>query len=122
MWVNNLTNWGIMGPDHDYFEQGNLDYFSGVSSCVGAPICRLNLTSDGSGKHHSWYCDYIQVTFSGAHRQCEQTTFYVDQWLSTTVSPFHLTATIDVCAKGNGAVKERIGARRRRGGRKFDSR
>ncbi|TYG90977.1 hypothetical protein ES288_A12G226800v1 [Gossypium darwinii] len=94
VWIAELRSWGLMPYAHDYFERGNLDVFSGrgccsnrvgsVGSCIGSP-CRLNLTSDGSGWHHGWYCDYIE------------TVFYVDQWLATDIPPFQLTAFRDGC-------------------------
>ncbi|CAN0902330.1 PLAT domain-containing protein 2 [Linum grandiflorum] len=99
VWIPNLESWGLMGPTHDYFERGNVDIFSGRAPCIGAPICRLNLTSDGSGAHHGWYCDYLEVTSTGAHKQCRQTIFYVEQWLATDVSPYRLTAMLDGCRK-----------------------
>ncbi|URD88712.1 Embryo-specific protein 3, (ATS3) [Musa troglodytarum] len=62
-----------MGPSHDYYERGALDAFSGRGPCgLAAPLCRLNLTSDGAGPHHGWFCDYVEVTPRGptphAHR------------------------------------------------------
>lgn len=86
-----------MGHSHDYFERGNLDIFTGLGPCVGAPLCRLNLTSDGSGGHHGWYCDFVEVTSTGPHKDCSQSIFYVDQWLATDAPPFELTAVIDGC-------------------------
>ncbi|TXG70622.1 hypothetical protein EZV62_005564 [Acer yangbiense] len=108
VWVPNLRSWGLMGPNHDYFERGNIDIFSGRGPCVGAPVCCLNLTSDGSGSHHSWYCDYVQVTTAGPQRRCGQTTFYVDQWLSTVVPPFQLTTVIDGCTRRHGSARQGI--------------
>ncbi|KAG5558340.1 hypothetical protein RHGRI_008312 [Rhododendron griersonianum] len=97
VWVPNLRSWGLMGHSHDYFERGNLDIFTGLGPCVGAPLCRLNLTSDGSGAHHGWYCDFVEVTSTGPHKDCSQSIFYVDQWLATDAPPFELTAVIDGC-------------------------
>lgn len=101
-----------MGPSHDYYERGNIDIFSGRGPCIGTPLCRLNLTSDGSGKHHGWYCDYIEVTSTGPHKQCSQTIFYVNQWLATDVAPFQLTAQLDGCSswdqRAKQVVKERF--------------
>jgi hypothetical protein len=56
--ITNLEAWGgLMRPGHNYFERGNLDIFSGRAPCLAAPICAINLTSDGSGPHHGWYCN-----------------------------------------------------------------
>ncbi|KAA3460442.1 lipoxygenase-like proteiny domain-containing protein 1-like [Gossypium australe] len=68
----------------------------GRGSCIGSP-CRLNLTSDGSGWHHGWYCDYIEITSTGPQQPCAQTVFYVDQWLAADIPPFQLTAFRDGC-------------------------
>nr|XP_010919638.1 PLAT domain-containing protein 3 [Elaeis guineensis] len=97
--VKDLVSWGgLMGPDHDYFERGNLDIFSGRGPCgLSTPLCRLNVTSDGSGKHPGWYLDYVEVTFTGPHLNCSQTLFNVYRWLATDAWPFQLTATINVC-------------------------
>ncbi|XP_054789592.1 PLAT domain-containing protein 3-like [Prosopis cineraria] len=97
LWIPNLWSWGLMGPTHDYFKRGNRDIFSGRGPCIGSPICRLNLTSDGSGAHHSWFCEYIEVTSTGPHKNCSQSVFCVDQWVAHEVAPFDLTALIDGC-------------------------
>lgn len=107
VWVPNLKPWGLMGPTHDYFERSNLDIFSGRGPCIGSPICRLNLTSDGAGAHHGWFCDYVEVTSTGPHKHCSQTIFYVDQWLADDAPPFLLTAVVDGCH--GAAVEKRRG-------------
>lgn len=97
--VEDLEAWGgLMGPGHDYYERGNLDVFSGRGPCgLSAPLCRLNLTSDGSGPHHGWYCEYVEVTAAGPHVPCTQTLFYVRQWLATDAPPYQLYALVDGC-------------------------
>ncbi|KAM6563793.1 hypothetical protein CsatB_023791 [Cannabis sativa] len=91
--INNLEAWGgLMGPGYNYFERGNLDIFSGRGPCLTAPICALNLTSDGTGPHHGWYCNYLEVTTTGAHIDCNQKLFTIEQWLATDTSPYELTA------------------------------
>nr|XP_048326602.1 PLAT domain-containing protein 3-like [Ziziphus jujuba var. spinosa] len=101
VWVPDLESWGLMGSTYNYFERGNLDIFTGRGPCVGAPLCRLNLTSDGTGPHSGWYCDYIEVTSTGPHTACSQTVFYVDQWLAVDAPPYKLTAILDGCKNGN---------------------
>jgi hypothetical protein len=81
-----------MGSDYNYFERGNLDIFSGRGPCLDGPICNMNLTSDGSGAHHGWYCNYVEVTSTGVHTPCAQHQFTVEQWLATEMSPYELTA------------------------------
>ncbi|KAK9265834.1 hypothetical protein L1049_027279 [Liquidambar formosana] len=106
VWVPNLESWGLMGPKHDYYERDNLDIFSGRGPCIGAPLCRLNLTSDGSGSHHGWYCDSVEVTSTGPHKQCSKSIFYVEQWLATDAPPFQLTAYLDGCKMWNTPPKQ----------------
>ncbi|KZV51909.1 lipoxygenasey domain-containing protein 1-like [Dorcoceras hygrometricum] len=97
VWISNLRNWGIMGPDHDYFERGNSDIFTGLGPCIESPICRLNVTSDGSGAHHGWFCDQIEVTSTGPHKGCSKSIFYVYRWLATDAPPYELSAFLDGC-------------------------
>ncbi|GKV33843.1 hypothetical protein SLEP1_g42293 [Rubroshorea leprosula] len=97
MSVSNLKAQGLKSPSHDYFERGNLDSFSGRGACIEPPACRLNLTCDGSGEHHGWYVDYIEVTSTGPHKPCSQSVFYVDRWLASDAPPFELTAVVDGC-------------------------
>ncbi|KAI9081533.1 hypothetical protein K1719_036419 [Acacia pycnantha] len=104
--VPNLRSWGLMSPSHDYFERGNRDIFSGRGPCIDAPVCRLNLTSDGAGAHPSWFCDHVEVTSTGPHINCSQSIFYIDQWLANDVPPFGLTALIDGCYNVAAETKE----------------
>ncbi|XP_057970503.1 PLAT domain-containing protein 3-like [Malania oleifera] len=106
--VADLEAWGgLMGPSHDYFERGNLDIFSGRGRCLSGPFCAMNLTSDGSGPHHGWYCNYVEVTYTGAHIPCFQQLFKVEQWLARDAPPYQLNAFRDGCdwsgsSGGNG--------------------
>ncbi|KAH1082712.1 hypothetical protein J1N35_022473 [Gossypium stocksii] len=96
--ISNLEAWGgLMEPGHDYFERGNLDIFSGRGRCLGAPVCSMNLTSDGSGTGHGWYCNYVEVTMTGVHTACSQQQFTVEQWLALDTSPYTLTAIRNYC-------------------------
>lgn len=98
--IRDLEKWGgLMGPGYDYFERGNLDIFSGRGPCLSGPVCSLNLTSDGSGPHHGWYCNYVEVTTTGVHRSCDQAQFEVEQWLALDTSPYELTAIRNYCPK-----------------------
>ncbi|CAA2938738.1 PLAT domain-containing 3-like [Olea europaea subsp. europaea] len=97
--IKNLEAWGgLMGPDYNYFERGNLDIFSGRGPCLTGPVCSMNLTSDGSGSHHGWYVNYVEVTTTGVHRKCTQVSFTVEQWLATDRSPHELTAVRNYCS------------------------
>ncbi|KAK8658879.1 hypothetical protein V6N13_029098 [Hibiscus sabdariffa] len=106
IWIQDLRSWGLMPPDHDYFERGNLDAFSVRGGCIGPP-CRLNLTSDGIGRHHGWYCDYVEVTSTGPQAQtgCTQTVFFIGQWLAVDVPPFQLAAYRDGCYRQDEKLK-----------------
>lgn len=100
--IPNLKAWGgAMGEGHNYLERGNLDVFTGRGPCIGSPVCKLNLASDGSGSHHSWFCDYVEVISTGPHKPCSKTVFVVNQWLSQDVPPYTLTALIDRCRVEN---------------------
>ncbi|KAL6225210.1 hypothetical protein ACLB2K_004061 [Fragaria x ananassa] len=106
--IRNLETWGgLMGSDYDYFERGNLDIFSGRGPCLTAPICALNLTSDGYGSGHGWYVNYLEVTSTGAHIPCSQQLFTIEQWLATDTSPYELTAIRNYCDSNDG-VEEKI--------------
>ncbi|XP_010027844.2 PLAT domain-containing protein 3 [Eucalyptus grandis] len=101
IWITDLEAWGgLMRPGHNYFERGNLDVFSGRGPCLSAPVCAMNLTSDGSGPHHGWYCNYVEVTTTGAHIPCSQKEFTVEQWLARDVTPYELTAIRNRCPDG----------------------
>ncbi|KAL7598884.1 PLAT domain-containing protein 3 [Lactuca sativa] len=104
--INNLEAWGgLMGPGYNYFERSNLDIFSGRGPCLTGAPCEMNITSDGTGAHHGWYCNYIEVTTTGAHIPCAQQTFTVEQWLATDTSPYELTAVRNYCGSdGDGSL------------------
>ncbi|XP_047327709.1 PLAT domain-containing protein 3-like [Impatiens glandulifera] len=109
--INDIELWGgLMGQAYDYFERGNLDIFSGRGPCLDAPICALNLTSDGSGPNHGWYCNYVEVTATGPHMGCSQQLFTIEQWLATDTSPYELTAIRDYCGPyvSNPTVGKRV--------------
>uniref|UniRef100_A0A0D9W5R0 PLAT domain-containing protein n=1 Tax=Leersia perrieri TaxID=77586 RepID=A0A0D9W5R0_9ORYZ len=98
--VTNLERWGgLMGAGHDYYERGNVDVFSGRAPCLPSPPCRMNLTSDGAGAHHGWYCKSVEVTATGPHAGCAKATFGVEQWLARDAPPYQLYAERSVCAK-----------------------
>ncbi|BAS89507.1 Os04g0456300 [Oryza sativa Japonica Group] len=97
-----------MGAGHDYYERGNVDVFSGRAPCLPSPPCRMNLTSDGAGAHHGWYCKSVEVTATGPHAGCAKAAFDVEQWLATDAPPYQLYAERSVCAKSRpGGEEER---------------
>uniref|UniRef100_A0A803KSL4 PLAT domain-containing protein n=1 Tax=Chenopodium quinoa TaxID=63459 RepID=A0A803KSL4_CHEQI len=98
---------GLMEKAHDYYERGNLDIFSGRCPCLSRPVCAMELASDGSGSHHSWYCNYVEVTTTGPHIQCGQQLFTIEQWLSRDRSPHELSAFKDNCNNDDGLKRRR---------------
>ncbi|KAL9229728.1 hypothetical protein vseg_005164 [Gypsophila vaccaria] len=97
--ITDIEQWGgLMGPNYDYFERSNLDVFSGRGPCLSGPVCAIKVVSDGSGPHHGWYLDYVEITTTGPHKGCAQQKFEVYQWLATDTSPYELTAERDYCA------------------------
>ncbi|XP_054823580.1 PLAT domain-containing protein 3-like [Prosopis cineraria] len=92
--INNLQNWGIMGPSHDYFERGNLDLFSGNGPCLR--VCAIAVASNGQGTKPGWYLDYVDVTSTGP-----KSAFSVNQWLAINEWPHHLYASVNLCAGAN---------------------
>lgn len=96
--IKNLEAWGgVMGENHKYYERGNLDIFTGRGPCLPRPVCSMELTSDGSGYSHSWYCNYVEVTVTGPNIPCAQQLFTVDEWLSRDRGPKQLNAIRDNC-------------------------
>ncbi|XP_052151257.1 PLAT domain-containing protein 3-like [Oryza glaberrima] len=105
--IRDLERWGgLMGDGHDYYERGNLDIFSGRGPCMRQAPCRMNLTSDGTGPHHGWYCNYLEATVTGPHLGCAQQLFTVEQWLATDASPYRLYAVVDNCNKAKDAAAD----------------
>ncbi|XP_062225813.1 PLAT domain-containing protein 1-like [Phragmites australis] len=101
--IRDLARWGgLMGAGHNYYERGNLDIFSGRGPCMRQEPCWANLTSDGAGAHHGWYCNYVEVTATGPHLGCAQQLFTVEQWLATDAPPYRLYKVVDNC----GAKRE----------------
>nr|KYP75802.1 hypothetical protein KK1_020008 [Cajanus cajan] len=97
-----------MDPGHNYYERGNLDIFSGRGPCLEGPVCAVNLTSDGSGPHHGWYVNYVEVTTTGVHKSCSQQQFTVEQWLATDTSPYELWAVRNYCDYSLGQARSQI--------------
>ncbi|WVZ73637.1 hypothetical protein U9M48_021922 [Paspalum notatum var. saurae] len=104
--ISDLPSWGgLMGQGHSYFERGNLDIFSGRGPCMAKPPCWMRVASDGTGAHHGWYCNYVEVTVTGPHKGCAQQLFTVEQWLATDAPPYKLEAVVENCsADGEGAA------------------
>nr|CAB3503207.1 unnamed protein product [Digitaria exilis] len=103
--ISDLPSWGgLMGQGHSYFERGNLDIFSGRGPCMARPPCWMRVASDGTGPHHGWYCNYVEVTVTGPHKGCAQQLFTVEQWLATDAPPYKLDAVVDHCSSDAGTA------------------
>ncbi|KAJ7125429.1 hypothetical protein O6H91_02G052300 [Diphasiastrum complanatum] len=103
--IDNLVPWGgLMPKDYNYYERGNLDIFSGLGYCLATPICKLVISSDGSGPHHGWYVNYLEVTSTGPHIPCGQHLFTLEQWLATDAYPYELTAVSASCEVLTAAI------------------
>ncbi|XP_037478903.1 PLAT domain-containing protein 1-like [Triticum dicoccoides] len=110
--ISDLPSWGgLMWQGHSYFERGNLDIFSGRGPCMASAPCRMRVSSDGTGPHHGWYCNYVEVTVTvtGPHRGRAQQLFTVEQWLATDAAPYKLEAVVDRCPADDAAsVYDRV--------------
>ncbi|ESQ46120.1 hypothetical protein EUTSA_v10000335mg [Eutrema salsugineum] len=96
--IKNLVTWGgLMGQGYDYFENGNVDIFSGKERCLPSPVCSLSLTSDNSGHKPAWYVEYVEFTTSKVRADSTYQYFNVSQWLSTDFPPYNLTAVRKNC-------------------------
>ncbi|KAK4263917.1 hypothetical protein QN277_029269 [Acacia crassicarpa] len=93
--VDNLENWGLMGPSHHYFERGNLDVFSGSGPCVN--ICAICIISNGEGNMPGWYLDYIEITIVGPGKPTKL-LFPANQWLALDEWPRHLYTNLSLCS------------------------
>ncbi|WJX53532.1 hypothetical protein P8452_39515 [Trifolium repens] len=110
IYIKNLVAWGgLMGSGYNYFERSNLDIFSGRGPCLDGPVCAVNVTSDGDGAHHGWYCNYVEVTSTGPHVSCSQEQFTVEQWLATDTSPYQLWAVRNLCQYKLDSARPKIG-------------
>ncbi|KAL6845739.1 hypothetical protein ACP4OV_024314 [Aristida adscensionis] len=102
--ITDLVRWGgLMDAGHDYYERDNVDVFSGLGPCLPSPPCWMNLTSDGSGEHHGWYCKSVEVVATRRHDGCARAEFGVEQWLATDAPPYQLYAERSLCRKGDNA-------------------
>ncbi|KAJ7543639.1 hypothetical protein O6H91_09G046100 [Diphasiastrum complanatum] len=96
--IKNLVGWGgIMPKGYEYYQRGNLDVFSGLGYCLTTPVCKITLSSDGTGPHHGWYVRDVEVASIGPKVSCSQRVFKVEQWLATDASPYVLNTTRDNC-------------------------
>ncbi|KAJ4890755.1 hypothetical protein Rs2_30503 [Raphanus sativus] len=91
--IKDLVSWGGKMPaGHDYFENGNLDIFSGTERWLPGPVCLMRLNSDNSGYKPGWYVEYVDVTKSKTGSVSEHQLFTVEQWLAVDEPPYQLYA------------------------------
>lgn len=86
-----------MGRGHDYYENGNLDIFSGTARCLPSPVCFLNLNSDGTGGKPGWYVEYVEVKTTRAGAETKRQYFDVEQWLAVDEPPHELSVERNNC-------------------------
>ncbi|XP_021908552.1 PLAT domain-containing protein 3-like [Carica papaya] len=103
--VADIKSWGLMGPKHTYFRRNSVDIFVGVHPCIAPPICRIKVTSTGSGCSPDWYLSYVDVTSTGLNEKCYKTHFRVNQWLSRIFPPCKLSAVVDRCPCLDGTAR-----------------
>ncbi|XP_028761126.1 PLAT domain-containing protein 2-like [Neltuma alba] len=92
--VDNLEDWGIMEPGHNYFEQGKLDVFSGTGPCLD--LCTITVVSDGRRTYPGWYLDYVEIKVVGCYKSTK-VAFPVNQWLDPTAG-YNLCAKVNLCS------------------------
>lgn len=104
--IHNLEKWGLMKIGHQYFENGNTDFFSVKGKCLTPPVCKMVLSSDGSGVSPSWFISYIKVTQTETHVKCVDSTFVIEKWLGSELhangvghAPFVMTVVLEDCIK-----------------------
>ncbi|PHT82059.1 hypothetical protein T459_15074 [Capsicum annuum] len=49
--------------------------------------------------NHGWYPNYVEITVTGIHKECNQQNFEVEQWIATDHSPYELTFIKNLCKK-----------------------
>ncbi|KAG2332217.1 hypothetical protein Bca52824_003397 [Brassica carinata] len=76
-----------MSTGHNYFENGDLDIFSGTERCLSSPVCFMRLNSDGSGNKPSWNVEYVDVTKGKVGSVSKHRCFSVEQWLAVDENP-----------------------------------
>ncbi|KAJ0233373.1 PLAT/LH2 domain-containing protein [Hirschfeldia incana] len=95
--IKDLVNWGGTTPGRDYFENGNLDIFTGTERCLPNPVCFMKLSSDNSGNKSGWYAEYVKVTTSKTGSASKTQQFTVAQWLALSELPYQLYAERNNC-------------------------
>ncbi|KAF8083355.1 hypothetical protein N665_0778s0008 [Sinapis alba] len=96
--IKDLVSWGGKMPSgHDYFENGNLDIFSGTERCLPGPVCFMRLNSDNSGNKPGWYVVHVDVTTSKTGSVSQHQHFTVEQWVAVDEPPYQLYAERSNC-------------------------
>ncbi|KAF8100151.1 hypothetical protein N665_0230s0035 [Sinapis alba] len=76
--IKDIESWGgKMPPGHDYFENGDLDIFSGMERCLPSP--------------------YVDVTTGRIGAMSKHVRFGVGQWLAIDEEPHELFAERNKC-------------------------
>lgn len=85
-------------PGRDLFERGNTDRFKVTLPRLIDPICKILVTSSGTGNKPNWYLEKVVVRGPGG-----VTTVKIEQWLSVTEPPRQLTAIRNWCREPPGS-------------------
>lgn len=86
--ITNLQSYGVMGKQHYYFKEGNLDAFAIKGKCLRGPLCSMTLSHDNTGVSPDWYVDYVEVTAIAPNHGCRTTKFPVNAWIAGDKPPF----------------------------------
>ncbi|KAJ4902598.1 hypothetical protein Rs2_16549 [Raphanus sativus] len=97
--IKDLVSWGGTTPGRDYFENSNLDIFTGTELCLPNPVCFMRLFSDNSGNKPGWYAEYVKVTWSKIGTPSKTHHFTVEQWLALSEKPYQLHAERNDCPR-----------------------
>ncbi|BBN20697.1 hypothetical protein MPTK1_5g19864 [Marchantia polymorpha subsp. ruderalis] len=103
----------LMSADHNRLERNSLDVFTGFGNCLESPVCGLHLSSDRTGDHHGWYCDYVEVfsvSSKSFNKPCNTHHFTIQQWLATDVYPYQLVAHRDECSRVKKSIGRKVSA------------
>ncbi|KAJ8437544.1 hypothetical protein Cgig2_027619 [Carnegiea gigantea] len=61
VYIPDLTDFGLAGPSHKYFQKGNLDFFRILTTKNCHDVCRIQIGHDNAGTSPGWYLEYVKV-------------------------------------------------------------
>ncbi|KAJ8445897.1 hypothetical protein Cgig2_000209 [Carnegiea gigantea] len=91
VYIPDLTDFGLAGPSHKYFQRGNLDFFRILTKKNCHDVCKITIGHDNAGTSPDWYLDYVKVeAYDGSVPKFEN-LFVVYQWIAK--GQLHLNVT-----------------------------